>query len=123
MSKSATVAVIDADVASCCPPMAQGRIPAEAAGTLAQAFKALGDPIRLQMMSMIASAEGGEICVCDITPAFAISGPTISHHLKVLKESGLVTAERRASWVYYRARPDLMRQLSALLDTGVTAPG
>jgi ArsR family transcriptional regulator len=70
------------------------------------------------MMSMIASAEGGEICVCDITPAFEISGPTISHHLKVLKESGLVTAERRASWVYYRARPDLMRQLSALLDTG-----
>jgi ArsR family transcriptional regulator len=96
--------------------MAQSPIPAQAAGTLAQAFKALGDPIRLQMMSMIASAEGGEICVCDITPAFEISGPTISHHLKVLKESGLVTAERRASWVYYRARPDLLRRLSALLD-------
>ncbi|GAB2584379.1 transcriptional regulator [Paractinoplanes abujensis] len=96
--------------------MAQHRIPAEEAGPLAQAFKALGDPIRLQMMSMIASADGGEICVCDITPAFEISGPTISHHLKVLKESGLVTAERRASWVYYRARPGLMRRLSALLD-------
>ncbi|MBB4693507.1 ArsR/SmtB family transcription factor [Paractinoplanes abujensis] len=116
MSKSAPAAVIDPEAAPCCPPMAQHRIPAEEAGPLAQAFKALGDPIRLQMMSMIASADGGEICVCDITPAFEISGPTISHHLKVLKESGLVTAERRASWVYYRARPGLMRRLSALLD-------
>ncbi len=67
-------------------------------------------------MSMIASASGGEICVCDLTPAFEISGPTISHHLKVLKEAGLVSAERRASWVYYRAQPQLMRQLSAMLD-------
>jgi ArsR family transcriptional regulator len=99
----------------CCAPMAQVRIPAESAGALAVAFKALGDPIRLQLMSMIASADGGEICVCDLTPAFAISGPTISHHLKVLREAGLVDAERRASWVYYRARPGLMRQLAALL--------
>ncbi|MEU4241357.1 metalloregulator ArsR/SmtB family transcription factor [Actinoplanes sp. NPDC026619] len=102
----------------CCAPLAQSRLPREAAGNLSQAFKALGDPIRLQLMSMIASADGGEICVCDLTPAFEISGTTISHHLKVLKESGLVTAERRASWVYYRARPDLMRRLSALLDPG-----
>jgi ArsR family transcriptional regulator, arsenate/arsenite/antimonite-responsive transcriptional repressor len=100
----------------CCAPLAQSRIPSAAAGTLSQAFKALGDPIRLQLMSMIASAPGGEICVCDLTPAFDLSGPTISHHLKVLKESGLVSAERRASWVYYRAQPALMRQLSALLD-------
>ena len=118
MSKSAApVAVVDLNAAGCCAPMTQSRIPADVAGGLAQAFKALGDPIRLQLMSMIASAPGGEICVCDLTPAFEISGPTISHHLKVLKESGLVTAERRASWVYYRARPELMRQLSALLGT------
>jgi ArsR family transcriptional regulator len=121
MSKSAPAVVIDPEAAPCCPPMTRSRIPAEAASTLAQAFKALGDPIRLQMMSMIASADGGEICVCDITPAFEISGPTVSHHLKVLKESGLVTAERRASWVYYRAQPGLMRQLSALLDIDATA--
>ncbi|GIE78489.1 transcriptional regulator [Actinoplanes philippinensis] len=95
--------------------MAFERIPAEMSGTLAQAFKALGDPIRLQLMSMIASAPGGEICVCDLTPAFTVSGTTISHHLKVLREAGLVDAERRASWVYYRPRPALMRQLSALL--------
>jgi ArsR family transcriptional regulator, arsenate/arsenite/antimonite-responsive transcriptional repressor len=117
MSKSAsplTVIDLDADV-PCCPPMAQNRIPAETAAVLALGFKALGDPIRLQLMSMIASAPGGEACVCDLTPAFELSGPTISHHLKVLREAGLVDAERRASWVYYRARPGLMRQLATLL--------
>jgi ArsR family transcriptional regulator, arsenate/arsenite/antimonite-responsive transcriptional repressor len=114
MSKPPTVAISAEDV-PCCAPMAYERIPAEVSGTLAQAFKALGDPIRLQLMSMIASAEGGEICVCDLTPAFTISGTTVSHHLKVLREAGLVDAERRASWVYYRPRPGLMRQLSALL--------
>ena len=115
MSKSATVAPADTDGVPCCPPLTQQRIPAPEAGVLAHAFKALGDPIRLQLMSMIASAPGGEICVCDLTPAFTISGTTISHHLKVLREAGLVDAERRASWVYYRARPALLRQLSVLL--------
>ncbi|MEV6494217.1 metalloregulator ArsR/SmtB family transcription factor [Actinoplanes sp. NPDC051633] len=116
MSKSGSLAVasLNADT-PCCPPIAETRIPAEAAAVLAPAFKALGDPTRLQLMSMIASAPGGEICVCDLTPAFEISGTTISHHLKVLREAGLVDAERRASWVYYRPRPGLMRQLAGLL--------
>ena len=116
MSKSPSPVTIDPDAGPCCPPLARSRVPAEAAGVLSQAFKALGDPIRLQLMSMIASAPGGEICVCDLTPAFELSGPTISHHLKVLKEAGLIDGERRASWVYYRARPGLMRRLAALLD-------
>jgi ArsR family transcriptional regulator len=87
MSKSA------APEAPCCPPMSQQRVDAGAAG-----------------------APGGEICVCELTPAFELSDSTISHHLKALKDAGLVDAERRASWVYYRARPDLMRRLAALLD-------
>jgi ArsR family transcriptional regulator len=111
MSNSVEVA---ADVV-CCPPMAQQRVDPVTAEALAPAFKALGDPVRLQLMSMIASAPGGEICVCDLTPAFELSGPTISHHLKTLRAAGLVDAERRASWVYYRARPGLMRQLAGLL--------
>ena len=119
MSKSAApVTVLDADdgtAVPCCPPMAQQRVDSETAEVLAPAFKALGDPVRLQLMSMIASAPGGEICVCDLTPAFELSGPTISHHLKTLRAAGLVDAERRASWVYYRARPGLLRQLSGLL--------
>ncbi|MFV2114757.1 ArsR/SmtB family transcription factor [Micromonospora sp. LOL_025] len=117
MSKQAApLALLDltADVA-CCPSLAQRRVPAETAAALAPAFKALGDPVRLQLMSMIASAEGGEACVCDLTPAFDLTGPTISHHLKTLREAGLVDAERRGTWVYYRARPAILRRLAALL--------
>ncbi|MBO3742967.1 ArsR/SmtB family transcription factor [Actinoplanes flavus] len=105
----------------CCPPLARQRVPAETAALLAPAFKALGDPVRLQLMSMIASAPGGEACVCDLTPAFELSGPTISHHLKTLREAGLVDAERRGTWVYYRARPGLLRQLATLLTMDTPA--
>ncbi|MGB2569953.1 ArsR/SmtB family transcription factor [Micromonospora citrea] len=109
-----TVADLNGD-APCCPPLAQRRVPAETAAVLAPAFKALGDPVRLRLMSMIASAEDGEACVCDLTPAFDLTGPTISHHLRTLREAGLVDAERRGTWVYYRARPGILRQLAALL--------
>jgi ArsR family transcriptional regulator, arsenate/arsenite/antimonite-responsive transcriptional repressor len=107
----------------CCTPMAQQKVGAEAAASLSVAFKALGDPVRLQLMSMIASAPGGEICVCDLTPAFEVSESTISHHLKVLRTAGLVGSERRASWVYYWPQPGLMRQLATLLTPDVTEPG
>ncbi|GAA2339476.1 metalloregulator ArsR/SmtB family transcription factor [Dactylosporangium salmoneum] len=105
----------------CCTPLAQQRLPAETATVLAPAFKALGDPVRLQLMSMIASAEDGEICVCDLTPAFDLSGPTISHHLRTLREAGLVDADRRGTWVYYRARVGVLRQLAALLSVAEPA--
>ena len=111
-----TLVDLNAADAPCCPPIAQRRLPAETAAVLAPAFKALGDPVRLHLMSMIASASDGEICVCDLTPAFELSGPTISHHLKTLREAGLVDAERRGTWVYYRARPGIMRQLAGLLS-------
>ncbi|CCH18064.1 ArsR/SmtB family transcription factor [Micromonospora lupini] len=109
MSKQAVVDAL------CCPPLSERRVPAETAAALAPALKALGDPVRLQLMSMIASAEGGEICVCDLTPAFDLTGPTISHHLRTLREAGLVDADRRGTWVYYRARPTVLHQLAALL--------
>ncbi|WP_426513938.1 ArsR/SmtB family transcription factor [Dactylosporangium sp. McL0621] len=101
---------------ACCTPIARERMPAETAAVLAPAFKALGDPVRLQLMSMIASAPEGEICVCDLTPAFELSGPTISHHLRTLREAGLVDADRRGTWVYYRARPGVLQQLATLLS-------
>jgi ArsR family transcriptional regulator len=103
------------EAGACCTPMTQQRVDGTTAIALAPAFKALGDPVRLQLMSMIASAPDGEICVCELTPAFEVSGSTISHHLKTLREAGLVHAERRASWVYYRPRPEIMQQLAALL--------
>jgi ArsR family transcriptional regulator len=116
MSKQAALTLTDLNAGQpCCAPISESRIPAESAAVLAAAFKALGDPVRLQLMSMIASAPGGEICVCDLTPAFTLSGPTISHHLKNLREAGLVEAERRGTWVYYRPQPGTLRQLAGLL--------
>src|SRR5437762_14213469 len=110
MSKQGVLSVTDVSAGQgCCAPINEQRLPAPTAALLAPAFKALGDPVRLQLVSMIASAPGGEICVCDLTPAFSLSGPTISHHLKTLREAGLVAAQRRGTWVYYRAQPDLLR--------------
>ena len=118
MSKQAaplTLIDLNAADAPCCPPITERRLPAETATVLAPAFKALGDPVRLQLMSMIASAPDGEACVCDLTPAFDLSGPTISHHLKTLREAGLVDAERRGTWVYYRVQPQALQLASQVL--------
>jgi ArsR family transcriptional regulator len=102
--------------AQCCPPLASAPLTREAADDLAPMFKALGDPVRLRLLSLIASA-GSEACVCDLNEAFDLTQPTISHHLKVLREAGLVTSERRGTWVYYRLDPDALARLGALLDT------
>lgn len=99
---------------ACCDPLAVRALTASQAGLIAPLFKALGDPVRLRLMSMIVSRS--EVCVCDLTGAFDVSGPTISHHLRVLREAGLVESERRGTWVYYRVRPEAVRQLGALLD-------
>ena len=86
------------------------------AADLAKAFKALGDPVRLRLLSLIAARAGGEVCVCDLTDAFAVTGPTISHHLRVLREAGLIDCERRGTWVYYWIIPAALAPLSQLLD-------
>ncbi|WP_159228410.1 ArsR/SmtB family transcription factor [Mycolicibacterium vanbaalenii] len=83
---------------------------------LARMFKALGDPVRLRLLSLIASHPGGEACVCDISATFDLSQPTISHHLKVLRSAGILDSERRGSWVYYRAIPEALHQLSMILQ-------
>ncbi|MFD0662556.1 ArsR/SmtB family transcription factor [Thermocatellispora tengchongensis] len=102
------------------PPLAREPLTAEQAAGVARVFKALGDPVRLRIVSIVASHAGGEACVCDITDAFDVSQPTISHHLKVLKDVGVLTSERRASWVYYRVVPETLQELSALLNTPAT---
>lgn len=99
-----------------CSPMTLEPLAIDAAERLARMFKALGDPIRLRLLSMIASHEGGEACVCELTGGgFAVTGPTISHHLKVLREAGLIKGERRGTWVYYRAQPAALSALAAVL--------
>jgi ArsR family transcriptional regulator len=96
-------------------PMVRESLDAEQAGVLAQMFKAMGDPVRLRLLSMIASTAGGEVCVCDLTGAFSLTGPTISHHLKVLRVAGLVDCDRRGTWVYYRLVPGAFAWLAGLL--------
>lgn len=86
-------------------------------------FKALSDPARLRLFSAVASHAGGQACVCDISGGVQLSQPTVSHHLKVLREAGLLRSERRASWVYYAVVPQALNTLSALLSVDAdTAP-
>jgi ArsR family transcriptional regulator len=122
MSKQRELPQLAAESAEpCCDPLCTQSISTTDALLLAPAFKALGDPIRLQLLSQIASAPTGETCVCDLTPGFDVSGPTISHHLKVLREAGLIEGDRRGTWVYYRAVPERMSALAQLLVTPVEA--
>jgi ArsR family transcriptional regulator, arsenate/arsenite/antimonite-responsive transcriptional repressor len=102
-------------VVECCSPLVREPLSAEQAVGLAAVFKAMGDPVRLRLLSLIASHDGGEACVCDLTGVFELSGPTISHHLRVLREAGLIAGERRGTWVYYRVLPDALRRVAALL--------
>ncbi len=104
------------DDAACRTPMVAEALTEQSAVDLARSFKALGDPVRLRLLSLIAARGGGEVCVCELTPAFDLSGPTISHHLRVLREAGLVECERRATWVYYWVVPARLAALSQLLD-------
>ncbi|MFC7658860.1 ArsR/SmtB family transcription factor [Pseudonocardia benzenivorans] len=96
-------------------PATAPALDADEATSLAAAFKALGDPVRLRLLSLIAAHEGGEACVCDISGAFALTGPTISHHPKVLRTAGLVSSQRRGTWIYYRVRPEVIGRLATVL--------
>ena len=107
-----------ADTAECSIPLVREPVGEGAAAGLAQVFKALGDPVRLRLLSLIGAHQGGEVCVCELTDAFDLTQPTISHHLKVLREAGIITSERRGTWVYYRLEPAVLDRMGALL----TAP-
>ncbi|MFC9237236.1 ArsR/SmtB family transcription factor [Streptomyces decoyicus] len=100
---------------ACCPGLLSAPLDEGQAVELAKVFKALGDPVRLRLLSMIASRAGGEVCVCDLTPAFDLSQPTISHHLKLLRQAGLIDCERRGTWVYYWLLPEMTDRLAGIL--------
>ena len=107
--------VVDVTAGACCAPLVCEPLNAAEADELAPLFKAIADPVRLRLLSLIACHEGGEACVCDLTGAFELTAPTISHHLKVLKQAGLIDSERRGTWVYYWINPAVLERLSAIL--------
>jgi ArsR family transcriptional regulator len=117
MSKSSLPVVGTPDALACCTPLSREPMSEDQAAQVAPLLKALADPVRLRLMSMVLSHEGAEACVCDLTPAFDLSQPTISHHLKVLHESGLLNRDKRGVWVYYQARPEAMAAMLNLFAT------
>jgi ArsR family transcriptional regulator, arsenate/arsenite/antimonite-responsive transcriptional repressor len=114
MSKSLAM-LSPAETVACCSPLSSEPLSREQAEQVAPLLKALADPVRLRLMSLVASHAGGEACVCDLTGAFELSQPTISHHLKVLHEAGLLDREKRGVWVYYRARTSSLMSLGILI--------
>jgi ArsR family transcriptional regulator len=99
---------------ACCPPLARTALDADQAESAAAMFKALGDPVRLRIFSMIASAPGGELCVCDVLDV-GVSQPTVSHHLRKLREAGLVTSRKQGTWVHYQVAPGALAAMATLL--------
>jgi ArsR family transcriptional regulator, arsenate/arsenite/antimonite-responsive transcriptional repressor len=114
MSKS-LIELTPLETVACCSPLVQEPIGAEQAERIAPLLKAIADPVRLRLLSLVASHADGEACVCDLNDAFSLSQPTISHHLKTLHEVGLLDRSKRGVWVYYRIRREALSDLAVLL--------
>ena len=99
----------------CCPAVLASPLSEERAGALSRDFAILSDPVRLRLLSLIASAPAGEACVCELVAPVGRSQPTVSHHLKVLADAGIITGEKRGRWVWYRVVPDRLSQLRSAL--------
>lgn len=102
---------------NCCSVVTGEPMGAEDANALAHALKALADPARLRLLSMIGAHEDSEACVCDLTEPLGLAQPTVSHHLKVLADAGFLTRSKRGTWAYYRLVPDALKNVSSLLTT------
>jgi len=107
--------VIDTTAPVCCPPIGEAPLGEVEANELARVFAALADPARLRILSLLASAADGEVCVCDLVDPIGRSQPTVSHHLRVLSEAGLIVGDKRGRWVWYRTVPDRLALLRAAL--------
>jgi ArsR family transcriptional regulator len=118
MSKSRSLTLTPVQTLACCSPLTRQPLSQRDADRIAPLLKALADPARLRLLSLVASHDGGEACVCDLNDAFDLSQPTISHHLKVLHEAGLLDRDKRGIWVYYRARTEAMAALGQLIGAG-----
>src|SRR5689334_10171821 len=118
MSKS-PLTLTPLETVACCSPLTSTPLDAEQAERIAPLLKAMADPVRLRLLSLVAAHDGGEACVCDLNDAFELSQPTISHHLKVLHEAGLLDRSKRGVWVYYRVRNEALADLAALIGGGL----
>ncbi len=98
-------------IVQCCGVVGDPALTVEQADSLAAAFAALADPARLRVLSLIATSEAGEVCACDLVGPVGKSQPTVSHHLKVLREAGLVTSDKRGVWMWYRVVPERLVEL------------
>lgn len=107
--------MIDAMTDYCCSPIGEAPLAAEEADGLAQMLKVLADPARLRILSILAAAEDGEVCVCDLTDPLDLSQPTVSHHMKQLRTAGFVSSDKRGRWVYYRLEPSAVESVRSAL--------
>jgi ArsR family transcriptional regulator len=105
-------------VDACCSPLAGHEMPVADAERLAAVLKALADPVRLRLLSLVRASDAGEACVCDLTDALGVSQPTVSHHLKTLVTAGVLTREKRGVWAWYRLVPGTLDTVGGLLRTG-----
>jgi ArsR family transcriptional regulator, arsenate/arsenite/antimonite-responsive transcriptional repressor len=106
----------------CCPSVLSSPLDVGEATQLARRFTALADPVRLQLLSILANAPDGEVCICDFVEPVGKSQPTVSHHMKVLSDAGLVHGERRGKWVYYSLDRGQLASLRAAIDSGASNP-
>lgn len=112
-----------AELAACCAPVTSGELDVAAAERLAGVFKALADPTRLRLLSIVAAGRDREECICNLTDLVGVSQPTVSHHMKVLVDAGLLDREQRGKWAYYRVVPGALDALAGLLArTGARHP-
>ncbi|GAA2174899.1 metalloregulator ArsR/SmtB family transcription factor [Agrococcus versicolor] len=104
-------------IAACCSPTAEAALQPQQAEHLAASFKALGDPTRLRLLSLIASSEDGEACICDLTDPVGLSQGTVSHHMKILSSAGFITREQRGKWAYYAIADGALEHAASALRT------
>ena len=106
------------DVTACCAPLTMEAISADSAEKLARTLKVIADPARLRLISLVAAHEDAEACVCDLTEPLGLGQPTVSHHLKILVEAGILSRDKRGTWAYYKLVPGALDEIAKLLVTG-----
>ncbi|MBP2216985.1 metalloregulator ArsR/SmtB family transcription factor [Arthrobacter sp. CAN_C5] len=114
---SSTALLPLSDITACCAPITQETISADNAEKLARTLKAIADPTRLRLLSMVGAHEDAEVCACDLTEPLGVGQPTVSHHLKILVDAGILSREKRSQWAYYKLVPGALDSIGSLLAT------